>query len=242
MMDKETILEVDNLSVSFDGQKVLDNINFSLKSGEVFAVIGPNGSGKSVLFRSLLGLIPYSGGIKWRPGLKIAYVPQKLAIERGLPLTVKEFLGLKSTSKEKILQALSSVGIETGPEHEHHLEHHILNRRMGLLSGGEFQRVLVAWSLVDNPDVLLFDEPTTGIDIGGEETIYNLLHELQEKRKLTIVLISHDLNIVYKYAKTVICLNRQQVCFGEPHAVLNPEELSSLYGGEAKFYHHRHEK
>ncbi|MBI2669613.1 MAG: metal ABC transporter ATP-binding protein [Candidatus Yanofskybacteria bacterium] len=236
----ENILEVENLSVEFNGQKVLENINFSVGRGDVLAVIGPNGSGKSVLFRALLGLIPYSGRIDWQPRLKISYVPQKLAIDRGLPLTVKEFLGLKATSKEKILQALASVGIDIGPEHEHHLEHHILNRRMGLLSGGEFQRILVAWSLVDNPDVLLFDEPTTGIDIGGEETIYNLLHELQEKIKLTIVLISHDLNIVYKYAKTVICLNRQQVCFGEPHTVLNPEELSSLYGGEVKFYHHKH--
>ena len=239
-MDNDKILEVENLSVSFNGQKVLNNISFSLNRGEVLAVIGPNGSGKSVLFRALLGLIPYSGKIDWQPGLKIAYTPQKLGIERGFPLTVKEFLGLKSASKENTLQALASVGIATGPEHEHHLEHHILNRQMGLLSGGEFQRVLVAWSLVDNPDVLLFDEPTTGIDIGGEETIYNLLHELQDKRKLTIILISHDLNIVYKYAKTVICLNRQQVCFGEPHAVLNPEELSALYGGEAKSYHHRH--
>ncbi|MBI2062998.1 MAG: metal ABC transporter ATP-binding protein [Candidatus Yanofskybacteria bacterium] len=239
-MEKERVLEVENLSVSFNGQKVLDNINFSLNRGEVLAVIGPNGSGKSVLFRTLLGLVPYSGKINWETGLKIAYAPQKLIIDRGLPLSVKEFLGLKSASKTNMLQALSSVGINTDSEHEHHLEHHILNRQMGLLSGGEFQRVLVAWSLVDNPDVLLFDEPTSGIDIGGEETIYNLLHELQDKRKLTIILISHDLNVVYKYAKTVICLNRQQVCFGEPHTVLSPKDLSSLYGGEAKFYHHDH--
>lgn len=240
-MEDKKILEVENLSVSFDGQSVLENVNFTLAKGEVLAVIGPNGSGKSIMFRALLGLIPYSGKIIWRLGLKIGYVPQKLAIDRGLPLTVREFLGLKSSSKENILQALASVGINTGPENEHHLEHHILNRRMGLLSGGEFQRVLIAWSLVDYPDVLLFDEPTTGIDIGGEETIYNLLHELQDKRNLTIILISHDLNVVYRYANSVICLNKQQVCFGEPHAVLNPDELSSLYGGEAKFYHHKHE-
>ena len=236
----EKILEVENLDVSFDGQNVLENINFNLDKGDVLAVIGPNGAGKSVLFRALLDLIPYSGKISWQAGLKIGYVPQKLAIERDLPITVVEFLGLKSPIKENMLQALSSVGINTGPEQEHHLEHHILNRRMGLLSGGELQRVLIAWSLVDNPDILLFDEPTAGIDIGGEETIYNLLHELQDKRNLTIILISHDLNVVYRYANSVICLNKQQVCFGEPHSVLNPDELSSLYGGEAKFYHHEH--
>lgn len=240
-MDDDKILEVENLSVSFNGQKVLENINFTIDKGEVLAVIGPNGAGKSVLFRALLGLVRYSGKVAWQSNLKIGYAPQKLAIDRGLPLTVKEFLGLKSSSKENILTALASVGIETGPENEHHLEHHILNRPMGLLSGGEFQRVLVAWSLIDNPDILLFDEPTTGIDIGGEETIYNLLHELQDKRGLTILLISHDLNVVYRYANNVICLNNRQVCFGEPHAVLNPEELSSLYGGEAEFYHHKHE-
>ena len=240
-MTDTKILEVENLSVSFDGHTVLENINFVINKGDVLAVIGPNGSGKSVMFRALLGLIPFSGKITWQSALKIGYVPQKLAIDRNLPLTVKEFLELKSSSKTQILQALSSVGINTGHENEHHLKHHILNRRMGLLSGGEFQRVLIAWSLADNPDVLLFDEPTAGVDIGGEETIYNLLHELQDKRNLTIILISHDLNVVYRYANSVICLNKQQVCFGEPHAGLNPEELSSLYGGGAKFYQHQHE-
>lgn len=236
----EKILEVEELGVAFDDQKVLENINFSVAEKNVLAVIGPNGSGKSVLFRALLGLIPYSGRITWRKGIKINYAPQKLSIDRTLPLSVQEFLGLKSKSQQEILEVLASVGIDTGPENEHHLEHHILNQRVGLLSGGQFQRVLIAWSLIGHPDVLLFDEPTAGIDIGGEETIYNLLHELQNKHSLTILLISHDLNIVYKYADNVICLNKQQICFGEPHSVLNPEELSALYGGEANFYHHEH--
>lgn len=239
-MDEKRILEVENLSISFNDQNVLENVNLTVNKGEVLAVIGPNGAGKSVLFRALLDLIPHSGSIKWRENIKIGYIPQKLSIERALPLTVVEFLGLKTASQEAIFKALNSVGISTDTQNEHHLEHHLLSRRMGLLSGGEFQRVMIAWSLVDNPDVLLFDEPTAGIDIGGEKTIYNLLHELQNKRGLTILLISHDLNIVYKYADNVICLNKAQICFGEPNMVLNPEELSSLYGGEAKFYHHDH--
>lgn len=236
----EKILEVENLSVEFDDHKVLENINFVVTKGDVMAVVGPNGSGKSVMFRAVLGLIPYSGKVEWQKNVKIGYAPQKLAIERGLPLAVKEFMALKSGSKTEILTALEWVGLDVSKEHEHHLEHHILNRRMGFLSGGEFQRVLIAWALIGKPDVLLFDEPTSGIDIGGEETIYNLLHELQEKQSLTIILISHDLNIVYKYANNVLCLNKQQLCFGEPHQVLNPDELASLYGGEARFYHHKH--
>lgn len=243
-MDKENILTVENLTVDFGDQRVLDNVNFSVAQGDVLAVIGPNGAGKTVLFRALLGLIPHSGAISWRVGVKIGYVPQKAYIERGFPLTVSEFLSLKSDSKEEIIRVLKSVGIGTGHEHaaepEHHLTHHVINRRIGLLSGGEMQRVLIAWSLIGRPNVLLFDEPTSGIDIGGEETIYNLLHELQKKENLTIILISHDLNIVYRYANNVICLNKSQVCFGEPHAVLDPNELARVYGGKSTFYKHKH--
>lgn len=241
-MPAEQILKVDNLSVEFDGQRVLDGVSFSVKPGEVLAVVGPNGAGKSVMFRALLGLIPYSGDVDWRPGVNIGYVPQKLAIERALPLTVKEFLRLKpgQVENQEILSALESVGVKTGPANEHHLERHILNRRLGMLSGGEFQRVLIAWSLIGNPDILLFDEPTAGVDIGGEGTIYNLLRQLHDQRDLTIILISHDLNIVYKYANQVICLNQKLVCTGIPSQVLNSESLAALYGQEAAVYHHPH--
>lgn len=241
----ESILEVENLSVSFGDQKVLENVNFSVAESDVLAIIGPNGSGKSVLFRALLGLVPYTGKIIWHDKVKIGYVPQKAYVEKEFPLTVSEFFSLKSASRPDILKSLSAVGLvkPTGDHAgEHHLGHHILSRRVGVLSGGELQRLLIAWSLIGHPNVLLFDEPTSGVDVGGEETIYSILHELQEKQGLTIILISHDLNIVYKYANNVMCLNREQVCFGEPHAVLNPEELASVYGGEAKFYKHQHTK
>ena len=111
---------------------------------------------------------------------------------------------------------------------------------MGWLSGGQIQRVLIAWSIIDNPDVILFDEPTSGIDVGGEETIYNLLKKVKEERTLTIILISHDLNIVYKYADSVICLNKKMVCYGRPSEVLDPAALAKLYGGETAFYKHEH--
>ncbi len=241
-MEKEIILEVENLSVSFGDQKVLENINFNVARGDALAVIGPNGSGKSVLFRTLLGLIPHTGKIQWHSNVKIGYVPQKAFIEREFPLTVKEFFALKSKSREEMIRALSAVGMnpDSSGHASHHFSHHIFSRRIGVLSGGELQRVLIAWALIGKPNVLLFDEPTSGIDVGGEETIYHVLHELQHKQELTIILISHDLNIVYKYATNVMCLNKKQVCFGEPHAVLNPEELASIYGGKASFYKHEH--
>lgn len=244
-MEENTILEVENLSVQFDENKILENVGFHVKKGEVLAVVGPNGAGKTVMFKALMGLIPYSGSVNWKSGVKIGYVPQKLAVERFFPLTVREFLALRLGSSgdgvhNEILNALHSVGIKTGESQEYHLERHILNHPIGMLSGGEFQRVLIAWSLIGNPEVLLFDEPTAGIDIGGEGTIYNLLHRLQQSSELAIILISHDLNIVYKYADNVICLNKQMICFGKPNSVLDPNSLSSLYGGEAKFYQHEH--
>ena len=237
---QETILDIQNLTVSFDDNKVIDDLSFSIKKGDVIAIVGPNGAGKSVLFRALLGLIPYLGKIEWSPDLKISYVPQRFNVEKDFPLTAKEFLRLKSKDQNKILAALESVGLKNKQSDIHHIEHHLLDQRLGWLSGGQLQRILVAWAILDDPDVLLFDEPTTGIDVGGEETIYNLLKKLNDEMALTILLISHDLNIVYKYANSVLCLNKEKICFGPPRNVLDPQALIKLYGGEAKFYKHEH--
>ena len=114
-----------------------------------------------------------------------------------------------------------------------------LDRRIGNLSSGEFQRTLIAWALLKNPEVLLFDEPIAGIDIRGEETIYSLLLKLNKKRKLTVLLVTHDLSVVFRFSSYVICLNRQPVCQGKPKRVLTPEALEKLYGTEIKFYSHR---
>lgn len=236
MANQETILTVENLGVKFDNNEVLRGLNFFVQKGDVLAIVGPNGAGKSVLFRALLGLVSYSGKIRWSEKLKISYVPQKFNIDKDFPLSVGEFLRFKEKSLDKIIGVLKSVGITD----EHHIEHHILKQRLGWLSGGQIQRILIAWSILDNPDVLLFDEPTAGIDVGGEETIYNLLKKLKDERGFTVLLISHDLNIVYKYANNVICVNREMVCYGEPSMVLDPTALAKLYGGEASFYKHEH--
>ncbi|MFH1393034.1 MAG: metal ABC transporter ATP-binding protein [Patescibacteria group bacterium] len=232
------ILETHNLSVSFDNQEVLKDVSFSVNEGDVLAIIGPNGAGKTVLFRALLGLVPFDGEIKWRENTCIGYVPQKLFEKAELPLTVKEFFILKSDKLffkdkqllEAIANELKAVGLK--PE--------ILNQRLANLSRGQFQKVLIAWAILKRPNVLLFDEPTAGVDVVGEENIYNLLHKLQDERGMTVLIISHDLNIVYRYADKVLCLNKENLCFGEPKKALTSEQIEKLYGESAFHQHHDH--
>ena len=236
-MSNESILKVENLNVAFDGNKVLEDLSFEIKKGDITAVIGPNGAGKTVLFRALLGLVPYSGKFLWQKNIKVGYVPQRFIVERDLPLSVKEFLSYKG-SRDKIPEVLKWVGFQT--KDEHHLIHHLLNLPLGVLSGGELQKVLIAFALLGNPKVLLFDEPTTGVDIGGEETIYNLLKKLRDEHDLTVIFISHDIHVVYQYANNVLCLNKEKICFGPPRSALTPDEIKKLYGPEVGVYEHSH--
>ncbi|MEK7578231.1 MAG: metal ABC transporter ATP-binding protein [Patescibacteria group bacterium] len=235
--DTAPILEVRDLSVSFYKLEVLKGISFEVREGEIMAIIGPNGAGKSVLFRALMELIPFDGEVKWREDARIGYVPQRLFEKAELPLTVKEFFILKSKNLffkdkqlvESIFHELKSVGLK--PE--------ILDQQLVNLSHGQFQRILIAWAILGHPNVLLFDEPTAGIDLVGEDTIYNLLYKLKKERKMTILIISHDLSVVYRYANNVLCINKERVCFGEPNKALTAEQIERLYGKSA-FYHHEH--
>ena len=227
----ETILKVKNLNVELDGEETIKNLSFEVKKGDVLTILGPNGAGKTVLLKTLLGILPYQGEIKWAKGVKIGYVPQRLPFIKDIPMSVLDFFKLKGVSQEKAKTLLNLVGFKED----------FLNKKIGELSSGQFQRILVAWALVKNPNVLLFDEPTTGIDIGGEETIYTLLAKMKEERNLTILLVTHDLSVVYKFSNFVICLNKCPVCSGKPKEVLAPEILQKLYGQEVKFYeHHKH--
>ncbi len=223
------ILEVKNLTVELGGEKIIDNLSFSLKPKEILVILGPNGAGKTVLLKTLLNLLPYKGEIIWQAGTKIGYVPQKLLQTKDLPLTVEDFFGFKKIKKEKNLEILDSVGIK---------KESALKKKMAELSAGQLQRVLIAWAIAEEPSVLLFDEPTTGIDIGGEETIYNLLHELWQKKGMTVLLVSHELNIVYKYATNVLCLNKKKLFYGSPKEILTPENLRQIYGSEITFHQH----
>lgn len=225
------ILEVKNLDVVLGGVKVLDDLNFEVDQGDVLSIIGPNGAGKTVLFKALLGLLPYSGEIKWRPGLRIGYVPQRFDIETDIPMTVEEFLKLrgdKGITRQKIKEVLEYI----------QLPKEILKVGLGEISVGQRQRILVSWALLGNPDVLLFDEPTADIDIRGQESIYHAIHRLHDKLGMTVILISHDLNIVYRHSRKVLCLNRRKIYMGTPKEVLKTERIEALYGGERHLYEH----
>ena len=154
-------------------------------------MIGPNGAGKTVLFRALLGLLPYTGIVNWRSGIQTGYVPQRFSVDHSAPLSAMEFFLLQSPSFWR-----PSTAFVSHLDHELMLvglERRMLQKRLGELSGGETQRLLIAWALLGHPDVLLLDEPTSGVDVGFEDTIYALLHRLQIDRGTALLLISHDL-------------------------------------------------
>lgn len=201
----ENILKVTDLKVKFDGHTIFKNLNFEIKRDETLAVVGPNGAGKTVLFRCLLGLIPFEGKIEWTTDAKIGYVPQKLSVPSDIPLTVREFLKLKENDDKKIGEVMIKVGFKARAKHVHH-DIRVLNTRLGKLSGGEMQRVLMAYALLSNPNVLLLDEPTAGVDITGEKTFYALFEDLKANIDLTIVFISHDSDVVARYADNILKL------------------------------------
>jgi zinc transport system ATP-binding protein len=212
------ILKVSNLSVDISNQSIIENVNFGIKKGVTLAIVGPNGAGKTTLFRALLNLVPYKGKIEWNGKVKIGYVPQVLSV-RDLPLSVKEFLSFKKEADFD--SVLASVGLDSKA---------VLDKSLGALSGGEMRRVLMAWAIVDEPDVLLFDEPTSGVDIDSEEAIYGMLRKLTAKNKITLLLISHDLHIVREYSDYALALNKCVVFFGESKEVMDPETQRLIFG------------
>ena len=224
-------LELKNVNVKLNNELIVQDVSFSIERGDTLAVIGPNGAGKTTLLKAILGFLPSKGSIQWEKKPKIGYVPQKIDVERNLPVTVQEFLELAPSQQFSTKEVLEFVKLS--PQ--------ILSQSLSNLSSGEFQRILIAFALQNHPDILLFDEPTASIDVGGQETIYELLHLLQDKQNFALLLISHDLTMVYRYANKVLCLNRKQVCFGNPKEVLSPEEIKNLYGGAA-FDQHLQEK
>lgn len=203
------ILEVKNLNLSFNNHSIIKDLSFNIERDTTVAVVGPNGSGKTVLFKCLLDLIDYNGFVKWSNNAKIGYVPQKLSVSKDLPLTVLEFLNLKEADHTKILKVLSNVGFKSGESGHIHNDTRVLKTKLSSLSGGELQRVLMANALLGEPNVLLLDEPTAGVDIEGEKTFYSLFKELKKDNDLTIIFISHDPEAVKLYADKVLKLEHK---------------------------------
>jgi len=235
------VVEINNLTVQYPDVKALDDVSFVINQGDFLGIIGPNGAGKSTLFDSMLGLnTKYKGTIKFfgkdirksKNYLKeIGYVPQKPIFEKNFPATVNDVIkmGLRNESDEnRIDEILQQLWI-----------HELSNRRIGELSGGQQQRVFIAKALINNPKILILDEPITGIDQQSIELFYSILRELNSKQKITIIWSSHDLDAVNQLANHVACLNRTLFFHGESEKFFSDDELVKQYS-EASMQEHMH--
>lgn len=236
-MTSEIAIETKDLWVSYDGDPVLRGVSFRVPKGSLTIIIGPNGSGKTTLLKTLLGLIaPDKGTISIfgnSPSAtrkKVGYVPQNFVFEKSFPMTVFELLRFSCAlcKEEKIFEYLSHFKMEK-----------FAKALLGELSGGQLQRVLIVRAMLSDPEILYLDEPVSGVDIEGEESFFALLSDLKKEHNLTILMISHELSLVYNIADQVICLNRAMICAGPPERSLTPEVLKELFGKEVGVYHHR---
>ena len=236
-------IEVDKLTVSFGAQMPLKDVSLHIHCGELTALIGTNGAGKTTLLRALLGQIEYKGTVRHltsdgRPAadLRTGYVPQQLEFDRSTPVTVMDFmagalsrravfLGVTKKTREKVMAALARTHCET-----------LADRALGALSGGELQRVLLALALTPQPDLLILDEPVSGVDSNGLEEFYQTVDELKRKNHMAILLVSHDLNVVERYADNVVLMQGTVVKQGAPAVVFDSPEFEQVFyarGGRA---------
>jgi zinc transport system ATP-binding protein len=231
-----TLIQLENISVLRGGEHILKRVNLSVSRNEIVTMIGPNGAGKSTLVKIALGLIkPDQGAVISRHGLKTGYVPQSVNLDESLPISVKRFLEVSGTkNSEKLLTALRHVGAENLLEHS-----------LGNVSGGELRRILLARALLMKPDLMILDEPTSGVDIGGQASLYSLIQWIRDTYHCGILLVSHNLHVVMAATDRVVCLNRHLCCSGTPEHVQQHPEFVSLFGtkvaGELGFYRHDHD-
>lgn len=230
-----------NLNFKFDNSLILNDVSFEIEQGKIVAIIGPNGSGKTTLLKNIIGAYqPSSGSVKVfdkdpeRVVRHIGYVPQRFDFDRSIPISVYEFIALEKCGNQqhapgRISEVLKSVGLAN-----------LEKSKLGELSGGQFQRVMIARALLHEKAILIFDEPATGVDIAGGRTIYDLIKKINQERKTTCLIVSHELSVVSRYADEVICLNKRVVCSGKPETVITPETLNNLYGTSIGLYHQHH--
>ncbi|MGL6211028.1 MAG: metal ABC transporter ATP-binding protein [Paracoccaceae bacterium] len=231
-----SLIALQGISVQLGGTAVLQRVSLTVHAGEIVTILGPNGSGKSTLLRALLGIVPVSGGRVLRAaGLRIGYVPQRLAIDHSLPITVRRFLSLPvRVSDAQAAAALTRAGL---PE--------VAGRQMTALSGGQLQRVLLARALLADPQLLVLDEPTQGLDQPGEAAFYRLIEEVRAATGVAVLMVSHDLHVVMAASDRVICLNGHICCEGTPQVVSSAPEYRALFGmgtqGALALYQHVHD-
>ncbi|MFH1048007.1 MAG: metal ABC transporter ATP-binding protein [Patescibacteria group bacterium] len=239
---REIAVALHGCTVSYGDHIVVENVSFDVPRGTVAAIIGPNGSGKTTLLKAMLGLIEMNHGDVLIFGApidemrdRIGYVPQRLEFDLDFPITVEEFMDLARhhhCPKSRIAEMLDEVGLK--PD--------IARRQLGRLSGGQLQRVLIAQALLNEPWLLVLDEPSTGIDIVGEEAFLNIIRHLKEEHHTTVLMVSHELAVVSRLVDNVICLNREMLCYGTPKSALTAETIARVFGEHARMVDHDHHK
>lgn len=239
-MDPEVLVDAQGVDFHIGGRRIIESVTAQVHAGKILTLIGPNGSGKTTFVRLLLGLLrPSAGTVHRKPGLRVGYVPQKLQIEKSLPLTVGRFL---------------KFGISRGPNRQRGRRATVLNEvgvsklmdsNIHNLSGGELQRVMLARALLRDPDLLVLDEPVQGVDVTGQAEVYDLINRIRDERGCGLLLVSHDLHLVMAATDTVICLNHHVCCAGQPEAVARDPAFSAIFGAEVAtklaIYHHHHD-
>jgi zinc transport system ATP-binding protein len=231
------LVEALGISIRYNGRQVLDRVDLSVHAREIVTLIGPNGAGKTTLVRIILGLLQADQGkIKRQKGLRIGYMPQRLALSANLPLTVKRFLGLAQRNHAARLKQVAGE-LEIEP---------LLDSQMITLSGGETQRVLLARALLRNPQLLVLDEPVQGVDVTGQSELYGLITRIRNTHDCGVLMISHDLHLVMAATDRVFCLNQHVCCSGHPEAVSRHPAYLELFGSPASAklalytHHHNH--
>ncbi|NDU99708.1 ATP-binding cassette domain-containing protein [Pseudoroseicyclus tamaricis] len=231
-----SLVALERVGVSLGGRRVLEGVSLAIEPGEIVTVVGPNGSGKTTLMRLVIGaLTPSEGRVLRAPGLTVGYVPQKLHVDPGLPLSVRRFLSLpRPVSRAEAAGALEEAGVG-----------HLAGRQMTELSGGQAQRVMLARALTARPQLLILDEPTQGLDQQGSAAFYRQIEELRQRHGCAILLVSHDLHVVMAATDRVICLNGHVCCEGAPAQVASAPEYRALFGtgtqGALALYRHEHD-
>ena len=229
------LIAAEGLTIRLGGAMILDQVDFAIDAGEIVTLVGPNGSGKTTLVRALLGMLPLSSGmVRRRQGLRIGYVPQKIQIDQSLPISVSRFLDLPHRqNRQKRRQVLEQAGALS-------LENH----QLASLSGGQFQRVLLARALLDSPQLLVLDEAAQGLDQAGTAAFYRQIEEVRDRYGCAVLMVSHELHVVMRASDRVICLNGHICCQGTPQVVASAPQYRQLFGtgtaGALALYQHHH--